>query len=68
MFYGLIAAPILIFPGILLCFLGWGIVLGIPMILLGILMPIAAPIFGLGEHKGKMNIKLAPAWRQAVCK
>ena len=53
MFYGLIAAPILIFPGMLLCFLGWGIVLGIPMILLGILMPIAVPIFGLGEHKGK---------------
>jgi DNA-directed RNA polymerase subunit RPC12/RpoP len=53
MFNGLIAAPILIFPGILLCFLGWGIVLGIPMILLGILMPIAAPIFGQGEHKGK---------------
>jgi predicted RNA-binding Zn-ribbon protein involved in translation (DUF1610 family) len=53
MFYGLIAAPILIIPGILLCLLGWGIVLGIPMILLGILLPIAGPLFGMGEHKGR---------------
>jgi predicted RNA-binding Zn-ribbon protein involved in translation (DUF1610 family) len=53
MFYGLVAAPILIIPGILLCFLGWGMVLGIPMILLGILMPIWGPIFGLHEHRGK---------------
>jgi predicted amidophosphoribosyltransferase len=52
-FYGLIAAPILIIPGILLCLLGWGIFLGIPMILLGVLLPIAGPIFGLGEHRGK---------------
>ena len=53
MFYGLIAAPILIIPGVLLCVLGWGIILGIPMILLGILMPIVGPIFGMGEHKGR---------------
>src|SRR5437899_3324448 len=53
MFYGMIAAPILIFPGILLCLLGWGIVLGLPMILLGILMPFAGPLFGMGEHRGK---------------
>jgi len=51
-FYGLIAAPILIIPGILLCLLGWGLVPGIPMIVLGILLPFAAPIFGMGEHKG----------------
>ena len=53
MFYGLIAAPILIFPGILLCLLGWGIFLGIPMILLGVVMPLMGPMFGMGEHKGK---------------
>ena len=53
MFYGLIAAPILIIPGILICLLGWGMVLGIPMILFGILLPIVGPIFGMGQHKGK---------------
>ena len=53
MLFGLIAAPILIIPGILLCLLGWGIVLGIPMILLGILLPVAGPLFGMGEHKGR---------------
>ena len=52
-FYGLIAAPILIIPGILLCLLGWGIFLGIPMIIMGILLPLAGPIFGMGEHRGK---------------
>jgi DNA-directed RNA polymerase subunit RPC12/RpoP len=52
-FYGLIAAPILIIPGVLLCLLGWGLILGLPMILLGIMLPIAGPIFGMGEHKGK---------------
>ena len=52
-FYGLIAAPILIVPGVLLCLLGWGIFLGIPMIVLGILLPLAGPIFGMGEHRGK---------------
>lgn len=53
MLFGVIAAPILIIPGILLCLLGWGIFLGIPMILLGILLPIVGPIFGMGEHKGR---------------
>jgi DNA-directed RNA polymerase subunit RPC12/RpoP len=52
-FYGLIAAPILIIPGVLLCLLGWGLILGLPMILLGIMLPIAGPLFGMGEHKGK---------------
>jgi ribosomal protein L37AE/L43A len=53
LFYGLIAAPILIFPGVMLCLLGWGIFLGIPMIVLGILAPLAGPLFGMSEHKGK---------------
>jgi len=52
-FVGLVAAPTLIIPGILLCLLGWGIFLGIPMIILGILLPLAGPVFGMGEHKGK---------------
>ena len=51
--FGLIVAPILIFPGVLLCLLGWGIFLGVPMIMLGILAPLAGPVFGIGEHLGK---------------
>jgi DNA-directed RNA polymerase subunit RPC12/RpoP len=53
MVYGLIAAPILIIAGIMLSLTGWGIVLGMPIILLGILAPLAGPLFGMGEHKGK---------------
>jgi predicted amidophosphoribosyltransferase len=53
MFYGLIAAPILIFPGIMLCLLGWGIFFGVPMIVLGLLAPLAGPIFGMNEHRAK---------------
>jgi len=53
LYYGLIAAPILIIPGVLLCLLGWGIFLGVPMIVLGIMAPLLGPVLGMGEHKGK---------------
>jgi predicted amidophosphoribosyltransferase len=53
MVYGLIAAPILIFPGVMLCLLGWGVVFGVPMIVAGILAPLAGPLFGMGEHRGE---------------
>lgn len=56
LFYGMIAAPILIFPGIMLCLLGWGIFIGVPMIAVGILAPLAGPLFGMGEHKGKCPV------------
>jgi hypothetical protein len=51
--YGLIAAPILIVAGIMICLTGWGVFLGVPVIVLGILAPLAGPLFGMGEHKGK---------------
>ncbi len=51
--YGLIAAPILIVAGIMISLTGWGIFLGVPVIVLGILSPLAGPLFGMGEHKGK---------------
>jgi predicted amidophosphoribosyltransferase len=53
LYYGLIAAPILIIPGVLLCLLGWGIFFGVPMIVLGITAPLVGPVLGMGEHKGK---------------
>lgn len=51
--YGVIAAPILILAGIMLSLTGWGIFLGLPMILAGILAPLAGPLFGMGERKGR---------------
>jgi predicted amidophosphoribosyltransferase len=51
--YGLIAAPILIIAGVMICLTGWGIFFGVPVILLGILAPLAGPIFGMSEHTAK---------------
>ena len=53
MYIGLIAAPILIISGAMLCLTGWGVVFGVPFILLGILAPLYGPIVGMGEHRGK---------------
>ena len=51
--YGLIAAPILIIAGIMICLTGWGIFLGVPVIVMGILAPLAGPVFGMSEHAAK---------------
>jgi len=53
MYIGLIAAPILIIAGVMLCLTGWGIFFGVPFILLGILAPLYGPIVGMAEHRGK---------------
>jgi DNA-directed RNA polymerase subunit RPC12/RpoP len=53
MYIGLIAAPILIVSGVMLCLTGWGVFFGVPFILLGILAPLFGPIVGMGEHLGK---------------
>jgi hypothetical protein len=50
---GMIAAPLMIIVGIMLCLTGWGLFLGVPVIVGGILAPLAGPIFGMGGHKGK---------------
>lgn len=49
--FGVITAPVLIIFGTLLCLTGLGAFLGVPMIIAGILAPLAGPIFGMGEHK-----------------
>lgn len=51
---GMIALPIALIFGIMLCLTGWGIVIGIPVIILAILSPLAGPLFGLGAAKGKV--------------
>lgn len=53
LFYGLLAAPILIVTGIMICLTGWGLFLGIPVIALGVLAPLAGPLFGMSERAAK---------------
>lgn len=51
--YGLIAAPILIIAGVMICLTGWGIFLGIPVIVMGVVAPLAGPLFGMSEHAAR---------------
>lgn len=53
LYIGLIAAPIMVIVGTMLCLTGLGAILGIPMIIGGVLAPLAGPIFGMGAAKGK---------------
>jgi zinc-ribbon domain len=52
--FGLIAAPIALVFGIMLCLTGWGIFIGIPVIILAIVAPLAGPLVGLGAAKDKV--------------
>jgi hypothetical protein len=52
--FGLIAAPIALIFGIMLCLTGLGAVVGIPVIILAIFAPLMGPLFGLGAAKGKV--------------
>jgi predicted amidophosphoribosyltransferase len=50
---GMLAAPILIIPGTLLCLTGLGAFLGVPMIIAGVFAPLAGPMMGLSALQGK---------------
>jgi hypothetical protein len=52
--FGLIAVPIGLVVGIMLCLTGWGIFIGIPVILLALVAPLAGPLVGLGAAKDKV--------------
>jgi hypothetical protein len=52
--FGLIAMPLALIFGIMLCFTGWGIVIGIPIIILALLSPLIGPMIGMGAAKGKV--------------
>lgn len=54
LYFGLIAAPVMVIVGSMLCLTGLGAFLGIPMIVGGILAPLAGPMFGMGVAKGKI--------------
>ena len=49
---GMVTAPILIIVGTLCCLTGLGAIIGIPMIIAAVCMPLVAPVVGLGSLKG----------------
>jgi DNA-directed RNA polymerase subunit RPC12/RpoP len=51
--FGVVAAPVLIIPGTLMCLTGLGAFLGVPMIIAGVFAPLIGPLIGLGALKGK---------------
>jgi DNA-directed RNA polymerase subunit RPC12/RpoP len=50
--FGMLAVPILAIVGAMLCLTGLGAILGIPLIVCGVIAPLAGPMIGLGELKG----------------
>jgi hypothetical protein len=51
--FGLIAAPVLIIPGVLMCLMvGPWMVIGIPFIVAGICAPFAGPFIGISAVRG----------------
>ena len=58
---GFICAPVFIIYGTLICLLGPPMVLGIPLIILGILSPFAGPYLAINAIRGKCpwcNVKI----------
>ncbi|MFI4981692.1 MAG: hypothetical protein ACHQIO_15205, partial [Nevskiales bacterium] len=51
--FGMLAVPILVIVGTMLCLTGLGAILGIPMILGAVFAPLLGPIIGMGALKGK---------------
>lgn len=50
---GLVITPAFIIVGTLLCLTGLGAFLGVPMIIVGVIAPLAGSVLGLREHRGK---------------
>jgi hypothetical protein len=53
LFLGVVMAPVLVIFGTMLCLTGLGAILGIPMIIAGLVSPLAGPLMGMKEHQGK---------------
>jgi DNA-directed RNA polymerase subunit RPC12/RpoP len=50
---GVIAAPVLIIVGVMLCLTGLGAIAGVPMIVAVFFAPLAGPFFGSGSVGGR---------------
>jgi len=51
--FGMLAVPILVIVGTMLCLTGLGAILGIPMILAAVVAPLMGPMIGFQALKGK---------------
>jgi DNA-directed RNA polymerase subunit RPC12/RpoP len=51
--FGMLAVPILVIVGTMLCLTGLGAILGIPMIVAAVFAPLLGPMIGLGALKGR---------------
>jgi DNA-directed RNA polymerase subunit RPC12/RpoP len=51
--FGMLAVPILVIVGTMLCLTGLGAILGIPMIIAAVFAPLLGPMIGMGALKGK---------------
>ena len=51
--FGILAAPVCIIVGIMLCLTGLGAIAGIPLIILGIFAPLIGSLAGMSETRGK---------------
>jgi DNA-directed RNA polymerase subunit RPC12/RpoP len=51
--FGLIAAPVLIIVGAMICLTGLGVFLGVPLVVLGVLSPLLGPVLGLNAQRGE---------------
>jgi predicted RNA-binding Zn-ribbon protein involved in translation (DUF1610 family) len=52
LFFGLIAAPVLVIAGGLICLTGLGVFLGVPLIVAGVLAPLIGLVMGLNAMHG----------------
>lgn len=52
LFFGLVVTPVCLIVGTMLCLTGLGAFLGIPMIIAGVLAPLAGPIIGMRSMRG----------------
>ncbi len=52
LFFGLIAAPVLIIAGGMICLTGLGVFLGVPLIVAGVLAPLIGPLLGVNALHG----------------
>lgn len=53
LFFGLIAAPIMVIAGSMICLTGLGIFLGIPLIVAGVCAPLIGSVVGLNPLKAE---------------
>ncbi len=53
LFFGLVSAPVFIIYGIMICLLGPWMVVGLPMIALGIISPVLGPYLAINAIRGK---------------